>query len=713
MKITTSLLLLLHFIFSFLLLFPGAVSRPSPNELISDGVDENQFSSNNPISMDSSGEGHLSKCEQMYGFLPCSETVAGHLFLIIVYEYLLFHAESYVDSGGKRVFKILGPGVFGASAFQVIGSLPEALILLASGLSSNDETAQECVLTGVGLLAGSSILLLTLIWGTCVILGTQNFSSHLNSTLSKNKNYNSLERLLLSLWPGYGVVTASFTSQTSRLMLLSVVPLAMIQVPAILSLSYAGQRNFLLITLAVSIMFLMCYFFYQLFEPSIQKRRLMYIKHEHLVVDVLSHIQNQTRGKLLTENGSPNVSTIRRLFREKVDQDGDNVISSSELKDFVQEMKNRKLQSDKNNSTSAEIMKEFDIDNDEKINEDEFVTGMIKWLDDTKDAMNKRYHSVKSLKGLYKILEPWIHKKREEREMMKHLIPDILKHLQNAVYGTLLTEDGHPDIPALKRLFKDIDLDKDDYISYSELKELINNIKFGIIPYDPNLAAAKIMEELDVNRDERINEEEFVSGLSEWINTTYKERANSEEDEDENNYQKTWEQTDKLLEDKLVDKSSLAWTKAIALILLGLVMLGILAEPLIQSVRKFSTDSNLPSFYVAFIFVPLATNARIAVSAISESRKKKLQITSLTMSEIYGTVVMNNILGLTVLISLVYFRNLMWTFSAEVLIVLIVSAIVGSFASFNTVYPIWTSILAFFLYPLSLALVYTLGHFDV
>ncbi|GFP79634.1 hypothetical protein PHJA_000106900 [Phtheirospermum japonicum] len=688
---TICFILLLLFLLS--LLFPAAVSRPSPNspsrdQLISDGVDENRYSSSskNPIRLrgmdDAAGEGHLSKCEQMYGFLPCSETMAGHLFLILVYEYLLFQAESYVDSGGKRVFKILGPGVFGASAFQVIGSLPEALILLASGLASNDETAQECVLTGVGLLAGSSILLLTLIWGTCVILGNQKFSTHLNSSLSKNKKYNALERLLMSLWPGYGVVTACFTTQTSRLMLLSVVPLIMIQVPPIFNFSYAGERYFLLITLAVSIMFLLCYFFYQLFEPSIQKRRLMYIKHEHLVVDVLSHIQNQTRGKLLTENGSPNVSTIRRLFRDK-DQDGDNVISSSELKDFLQEIKSRKLQSDKNNSTSAEIMKEFDIDNDQKINEDEFVNGMSKWLDDTKDAMNKRYHSVKSLKGLYQILKPWIHKKREEREMMKRLIPDILKHLQNAAYGSLLTEDGNPDIPALKRLFKDIDLDKDNYISLSELKELINNIKFGIIPYDPDVAASKIMEELDINRDERINEDEFVSGLSEWLNTTYNERADSE-DEDENNYQKTWEQTDKLLEDKLVDKSALAWTKALALIVVGLVMLGILAEPLIQSVRKFSTDSNVPSFYVAFIFVPLATNARIAVSAISESQKKKLQITSLTMSEIYGTVIMNNVLGLAVLISLVYFRNLAWTFSAEVLIVLIVSAIVGSFASFNT-----------------------------
>lgn len=71
-------------------------------------------------------------CEQMYGFLPCSESMGGHLFLIVVYEFLLFHAESYVASGGERIFKILGPGVFGASAFQVIGSLPEALILLGN-----------------------------------------------------------------------------------------------------------------------------------------------------------------------------------------------------------------------------------------------------------------------------------------------------------------------------------------------------------------------------------------------------------------------------------------------------------------------------------------------------------------------------------------------------------------------------------------------------
>jgi hypothetical protein len=77
--------------------------------------------------MDSSSE---EKCEQLYGFLPCSSNIFGHLFLIAVYEYMLFHGEGYLASGGEKIFRILGPGVFGASAFQVLGALPESLILL-------------------------------------------------------------------------------------------------------------------------------------------------------------------------------------------------------------------------------------------------------------------------------------------------------------------------------------------------------------------------------------------------------------------------------------------------------------------------------------------------------------------------------------------------------------------------------------------------------
>lgn len=123
----------------------AAVARPLINSspaLVSDGVDAYQPETSPPSSVSSSSVSEMMirmkttdvgsemVCEQMYGFLPCSQSVGGHLFLILVYEFLLFHGESYVASGGERIFKILGPGVFGASAFQLIGSLPEALILL-------------------------------------------------------------------------------------------------------------------------------------------------------------------------------------------------------------------------------------------------------------------------------------------------------------------------------------------------------------------------------------------------------------------------------------------------------------------------------------------------------------------------------------------------------------------------------------------------------
>lgn len=40
-----------------------------------------------------------------------------------------------------------------------------------SGLSGTKEEAQSQVSVGIGLLAGSTVMLLTVIWGSCVIVG--------------------------------------------------------------------------------------------------------------------------------------------------------------------------------------------------------------------------------------------------------------------------------------------------------------------------------------------------------------------------------------------------------------------------------------------------------------------------------------------------------------------------------------------------------------
>ncbi|CAI9286509.1 unnamed protein product [Lactuca saligna] len=687
----------------------GRVLHYTTSELISDGTDDQtgEKGSSSFLHLKGIDDFPEEHCEQMYGFLPCSENLLGHLFLILVYEYLLFHGESYVSSGGKRIFQILGPGIFGASAFQVLGFLPESLILLVSGLSDTKNGAQEYVLTGVGLLAGSAIFLLTLLWGTCVMIGSRKFSSESGSSSSMiNDPTQNQFRKLISLCTGSGVTTDEETSKAAKIMILSVIPFTFILIPGLLGANLS--RGYICtIALPGSVLFLIVYFIYQVFEPSIQKRRLSYVKHEHLVVDILKHLQEHTADKILNEDGSANLATIKGLF-SKIDQDGDSYISFPELKAILQDIKFRKLTWSKDR-TLEEIMKEFDTDGDSKVTMDEFVNGFINWLDETKNAVNKRsFRSINSWKDLYQIIQPWVQSKKKEEEMMKILVSEIIRHVQRLPLGNFYNQDGTPNISAIKGLFERIDLDKDNFISQSELKRLIMEVDFQKVPENVDEATAKIMQDLDESGDQQIDLDEFINGFRNWLNSSNGEIIPKSPGSKTDASEKPWERWD---DDDGVDRSSWAWTKAISSLVVGITMLALLAEPLIHSVHDVSTAANIPSFFISFILVPLATNARAAISAIKTASQRNERTTSLTFSELYDGVFMNNVLGFSVLLAVIYFRGLTWDFSAEVLIVLIVCMIMGTATSFRSKFPIWTSFIAYLLYPLSLVFVYLVNRF--
>ncbi|KAG5546165.1 hypothetical protein RHGRI_018367 [Rhododendron griersonianum] len=71
-----------------------------------------------------------STCDQTYGFLPCTTTVLGNLFLILVYGYLMFLAASYLSSGSELLLEILGPGLIGGLLLPVLGALPDSMLIL-------------------------------------------------------------------------------------------------------------------------------------------------------------------------------------------------------------------------------------------------------------------------------------------------------------------------------------------------------------------------------------------------------------------------------------------------------------------------------------------------------------------------------------------------------------------------------------------------------
>jgi len=76
--------------------------------------------------------------------------------------------------------------------------------------------------------------------------------------------------------------------------------------------------------------------------------------------------------------------------------------------------------------------------------------------------------------------------------------------------------------------------------------------------------------------------------------------------------------------------------------------------------------------------------------------------------QIYRLVTVNNIIGLSIFLSLIYIRNLEWYFSIEMLTIVIVCIAIGLLASFRTTFPPWMCAVAYTLYPFSLVLVYVL-----
>ncbi|KAI3708338.1 hypothetical protein L2E82_37506 [Cichorium intybus] len=619
----------------FLFLLAGkAGGRHLHHEFLSDGVSDGDVQEQESFlhlkGMDSSEE----HCELMYGFLPCSANVPSHIFLIVIYEYLLYHGESYAGGDG-RIFRVLGKNFYVAMFSQLLDSLPESLILLATGLTSSKDKAQEYVVTGVGLLAGSSILLLTLLWGVCFICARKQFYVKPDPELKDQ---------------GTQLLTDAETMYHAYVMFFSLIPFVVILLPSVFGLSYSSEeyKIVLLVSLSVSGFCLFFYFYYQRSKPWIRERRLEYAEVERKIE---MHVPFYEVQALM-------------LDREK------------HLMTKQKEMET--------------ILKHREPNQAETMTTKNFYDLFQKWLDETRQLMDDPY-SMDQLDTEYNQVAELL---LEDKMKMMQLISVMMKH---TLGDDLVMEDRAQVESSIDRIFKRIDADDDKFITRLELKNYIMEMNYDEIMMEDEITEI-IMRRLDIDGSGVIDQREFRSGVKKWLKGI-NVPLHSNPSLDSNR------ETDKYHQGEAKAKAQEKF-KAIALLIVGIIMLMVLAEPLVESVRQFSESVNIEPFYVSFILVPLATNARTAIAAIRAAKQKRHQTTSLTFSEIYHKVFMNNILGFLVLVSVIYCRGLTWHFSAEILVVVFVCIIMGLLASLKSKFPNWTLLIAFSLYPLSLVMVY-------
>ncbi|CAL5390757.1 unnamed protein product [Camellia sinensis] len=570
------------------------ITNNSSSDLVSDGVHDGFHAP--PLLLRLNPLRSSDSCDQTYGFLPCTTTVLGNVFLILVYGYLMFLAATYLSSGSELLLKILGPGIIGGLFLPILGALPDAMLILViytagvsftnvSGLSGTTETAQSQVSVGMGLLAGSTVMLLTVIWGTCVIVGKCDLHDSIAIDGKDTKKFSLT---------GSAVTTDIWTSYAATIMAISVIPFLVVQIPQAMN-STSGRHLAVLIALIVSVCMLISYCLYQVFQPWIQRRRLAYVKDKHVILGFLKYLKMRALGRFIKDNGDLNTEIVEKLFHT-IDGDKDGFISEPELKALIVGMQIDEINFDQINLTEDDavkkVMNAFDTSNDYKIDLLEFNNGISKWLDEAKQAGAP---SREASPGTMKYLDDF--HKQTKRE--HYLLGD---------------QSG------------DQSVDQSD-----EVVEGVENPK---------------------------------------------------------------------------------WTslKAVLMLVVGTVIAAAFADPLVDAVDNFSDATSIPSFFISFIALPLATNSSEAVSAIIFASRKRMRSASLTFSELYGAVTMNNVLCLSVFLALVYVRGLTWDFSAEVLVILVVCLVMGAFASIRTTFPLWTALVAFFLYPFSLALVYVLDY---
>ncbi|KAJ0816248.1 hypothetical protein HanPI659440_Chr00c16g0728141 [Helianthus annuus] len=110
----------------------------STTSMVSDGIDYDTSHDNSSgylrISSSSELDGET-RCQSIYGFLPCADTMPEGVFLMIMYMYLMMVGEDWMREGNQALFKLLGNyKKIGESVYRVIMALPRIVLVVGMSL---------------------------------------------------------------------------------------------------------------------------------------------------------------------------------------------------------------------------------------------------------------------------------------------------------------------------------------------------------------------------------------------------------------------------------------------------------------------------------------------------------------------------------------------------------------------------------------------------
>jgi Ca2+/Na+ antiporter len=345
-------------------------------------------------------------------------------FLFVIYAYVLYSGSNMISDGSELLQLIPAiAGIVGSIVLPILGAVPDGMMVLFSGLGPD---AQEQVAVGVGALAGSTIMLLTLPWFLAIFGGRVSIVAGVPQYKKPAGAPDDWEKLDPNAGCGLfstGVGVDKAVSLNAKLMLLTALIYLIIQVPATFAekagldtLAQSNAENFwasigLVVCIACFCGYLVIMYLGAKSDPNVQtqaaEKMIAAIKKKKITIRaVMADFKQKATAtggalneKLLDTIPKDQLSWMKRIlwpFFTAYDVNQDHKIDMEEFKLLIKDL------GESTAGSGDSIQKAFrlaDADSSGKIEFEEFVKAIMSWALDPKrdiadDGSNLKRNTV-------------------------------------------------------------------------------------------------------------------------------------------------------------------------------------------------------------------------------------------------------------------------------------------------------------------------------
>eukprot|EP00803_Ostreobium_quekettii_P010909 evm.model.scf_1988.1 EVM.evm.TU.scf_1988.1 scf_1988:1312-9743(+) len=279
----------------------------------------------------------------------------------------------------------------------ILGALPDCLIIVASGMGPRAE-AKGQVKVGLGTLAGSTVMLLTIAWGGSVLLGRCDLEKRRDQLVAKDKKLTKPRDVVET-----GVTVDRPTQVNAMIMTLSVLLYLIVHIPALAGMTkdpkeYPSHSIPSIVGFVCCMIALAVYIAFQVVYPERRRRVLSRLRRRAMRDKALHHLAKLSKarslGNLVGRNGELDVTAARGLFH-RFDLDGSGRIDRRELRNMLMGMAVTMPNSVIEEGIET-WMGDLNKDDSSGISEEHFFSGLRRMLSEKKASFRKRQQGTVS-----------------------------------------------------------------------------------------------------------------------------------------------------------------------------------------------------------------------------------------------------------------------------------------------------------------------------